>query len=85
MDTGSADILSACGLEARVPIKPWLELSFISSTLSTGKNIKNSLAAPVIASAARQSRMAATKSKVLDCRAALAMTAHLFCVTEPGG
>jgi len=28
MDTGSADILSACGLEARVPIKPWLELSF---------------------------------------------------------
>jgi len=32
MDTGSADILSACGLEARVPVKrvpvkPWLELS----------------------------------------------------------
>ena len=31
MDTGSADILSACGLEARVPIKPWLELSFPGS------------------------------------------------------
>jgi hypothetical protein len=29
MDTGSADILSACGLEARVPVKPWLELSFL--------------------------------------------------------
>ena len=28
MDTGSADILSACGLEARVPVKP-LELSFL--------------------------------------------------------
>src|SRR3989338_1017719 len=31
MDTGSADILSACGLEARVPVKPWLELSFLGS------------------------------------------------------
>ena len=29
MDTGSADILSACGLEARVPIKLRLELSFL--------------------------------------------------------
>jgi len=31
MDTGSADILSACGLEARVPVKPWLELSLLVS------------------------------------------------------
>jgi len=34
MDTGSADILSACGLEARVPIKPvpikpWFELNIV--------------------------------------------------------
>ena len=36
MDTGSADILSACGLEARVPIKPWLELSFLGLYKCTG-------------------------------------------------
>ena len=31
MDNGSADRMSACGLEARVPVKPWLELSFLGS------------------------------------------------------